>query len=98
MSLNQLLPHLDNAGRRLILSEILGQPKAYQMRKGKTRRRPEQIEAQEQTRVQNESSISQTPTPSQPAYSLPQPFSESLELKPKNTELNPITKSDETDP
>ena len=30
-NLNDLLPNLNNAGRRLVLSEIVGRPKAYTM-------------------------------------------------------------------
>ena len=31
LNLNDLLPNLNNAGRRLVLSEIVGRPKAYTM-------------------------------------------------------------------
>jgi hypothetical protein len=37
VKLNDLLPNIDNAGRRLVLSEIMGQPKAYTLPR---RRRP----------------------------------------------------------
>ena len=54
LDLNQFIPTIDNAGRRLILSEIMGRPKAY------TLQRPSRLHSRQQV----------SPTPHSPVASL----------------------------